>query len=77
MVLIGSKKLLEKQMLKLGFNYKINEVKKDEIINLNLKKDSINIINSNFKFKKTFDSLNKSSKYIENSFKISLDILKK
>ncbi len=78
MVLIGSKKLLEKQMLKLGFNYKINEVKKDEIRNLNLKKDSINIINSNFKFKKTFDRIsNKSSKYIENSFKISLDILKK
>ena len=41
-------------------------------------KNSINIINIDFKFKRTFDKISKNSaKYIENSFKVSLEILKK
>ena len=76
-ILIGSKKLLLKQMIRLGFNYKIKEINKEEIKNLKFKNKKINIINTDFKFKRTFDKIsNKSSKYIENSFKISLEILK-
>ena len=65
-------------MIRLGFNYKIKEINKEEIKNLKFKNKKINIINTDFKFKRTFDKIsNKSSKYIENSFKISLEILKK
>ncbi len=77
MILIGSIKILQSQMKKLGFKYKVHEIKKYKINDIKLKNNSINIINTDFKFKKTFDKIsNKSSKYIENSFKISLDILK-
>ena len=76
-ILIGSKKLLQKQMFRLGFDFKINEINKEKIKNLKLKNKDVNIINTDFKFKKTFDKIsNKSSTYIENSFKISLEILK-
>tara|TARA_A100001035_G_C27739044_1_gene480564 strand:- start:75 stop:1061 length:987 start_codon:yes stop_codon:yes gene_type:complete len=77
-ILIGSKKLIQKQMYHLGFNFKVNEINIEKIKNLKLKNKEINIINTDFKFKRAFDKIsNKSSKYIENSFKISLEILKK
>ena len=77
-LIIGSRKLLQKQMLKLGFKYNINEIKNIKFEKSLLKKNSINIINIDFKFKKTFDKISKNSaKYIENCFKVSLEILKK
>ena len=76
-ILIGSKKLLEKQMLKLGFKFKINEIKINEIDKLKTYNNKINIININFKFKKIFDKISfKSANYIQNSFKSSLKLIK-
>ena len=76
-ILIVSKKLLIQQMKKLNFDFKIN------LININdkdipiLNKKEINIIDVNFKFKKTFDKIsNKSNLYIEECFKVALKILK-
>ena len=77
-ILIVSKKLLIKQMKVLNFDFKINDIKNDmsNLHKLNNKK--INIININFKFNKFFDKIsNNSNKYINNSFNIALDLLKK
>ena len=76
-ILVGSKKLLEKQMLSLGYKFKFNEITLHEINNLQTYKNKINIININFKFKKIFDKIStRSSYYIKNSFKTSLNLLK-
>jgi 4-hydroxy-L-threonine phosphate dehydrogenase PdxA len=72
-VLIGNNKLLKKQMKKLNYNFLINEI----IDIKNAKKKIINIINVEFKFKKTFTKITSSSnKYIEKSFSIGLKLLK-
>ena len=64
-ILIGTKKLIQKQMYHLGFNFKVNEINIEKIKNLKLKNKEINIINTDFKFKRAFDKIsNKSSKYI-------------
>jgi len=76
-ILIVSKDLFLHQMKKLNFNYKINllDFKNINYGNLSLKK--INIIDVKFKFKKAFDEItNKSNKYISESFKIALFLLK-
>ena len=77
-VLIASKKLFEKQMKKLGYDFKFNEIDKDlskKIIN---KKKIINIINVDFNFVKVFDKIsNKSNSYIEDSFHIANNLLRK
>ena len=76
-IIIGSKKLLKKQMLSLGYFFKFNLVEVKDLKNKKLSNKSINIININYSFNKTFDKIsNKSEKYIKNSFKIALDILK-
>ena len=73
-ILIGSVKLLKNQLNKLNLLFPINEIE-----NFNqAKKNIVNIINIDFDFIKTFDKIsNKSNKYIENSFKKSLEIIKK
>ena len=73
-ILIGSVKLLKNQLNKLNLLFPINEIE-----NINqAKKNIVNIINIDFDFIKTFDKIsNKSNKYIENSFKKSLEIIKK
>ena len=77
-ILIVSKDLLIKQMKKLNYKFKINLINQN---NLNVKildNKKINIINVNFKFKKTFGMISdKSNSYIEKCFKIALKILKK
>ena len=77
LIFIGSYELLKKQSD--YFKYKISTHKINENFNFNeLKKNKINIINVNFKFKKTFDKIsNISNSYIENCFKISLKLAKK
>ena len=77
-ILIASKKLLIKQMIKLNYDFAINDINKNEINFEKLSKIKINLINVNFIFRKTFDKItNKSNKYISQSFKIALKLLKK
>ena len=77
-ILIGSKKLLEKQMFTLGYKFKFKEIKLNEIDKLKISSTKINIININFKFKKIFDKIsNRSTVYIRNSFQASLELIKK
>ena len=77
-ILIVSKKLLLKQMEKLNFHFKINLIDKSKIKLNKLNNKNINLIDVNFHFIKTFDKIsNKSNSYIEQSFKVALEILKK
>ena len=73
-IIIGNKNLLKKQMKKLKYNFSFNE-----IIELkSAKKKLINIINVDYKFKKTFTKISSSSNnYIRKCFDLSLKILKK
>ena len=76
LIIIASEKLLQEQMKKLGFNYKINTIHKyfNEFNKLNNK--TINLINVEYKFKKCFDNISsKSNSYISETFKIALKIL--
>ena len=74
-LIICSHNLLLKQMKKLNFKFKINLVD----TNLNkylLKKNCINIIDVNYKTKKTFEKISsKSNKYIENCFNLAIKLL--
>ncbi len=77
-ILIASKKLVLKQMKKLKFNFKINSININKINFNKLEKKKINLIDIKFDFKKPFDKISeKSNNYINKSFKIALEILKK
>ncbi len=71
-ILIGNKKLFQKQMIKLKYNFKIKEIS-------SLKKytaKEINIINVDYKFKKTFTEISSySKKYIEKCFELGLKLV--
>ena len=72
-VLIGSHKLLLKQMNKLNYKIKLNEISK---INNSLEK--LNIFNVNYSFKKTFSKISDhSNNYIDSCFKLGLALMKK
>ena len=72
-ILIGNINLLKKQLLKLKYNLKLNQITNTEDAKVN----SINVININYKFKKTFSKISsESSNYIEKSFNRSIEILK-
>ena len=76
LLIIASKKLLEQQMVKLGFDFKINSIDKNfnQFNKLNNKK--INLINIEYKFNNCFEKIsNKSNKYIEKSFEVALKII--
>jgi len=76
-ILIVSKKLFFKQMQKLNFDFKINLINKGNINFKLLDNRSINLIDVNFKFEKTFDKISDASnKYIDECFKIALLLLK-
>ena len=76
-ILIVSKKLFIKQMKKLNFKYQINLLDNKNLNLKNLSKTKINIININFNFKKTFDTIsNRSNSYIEESFDTALKLMK-
>ncbi len=72
-IIVGNKRLIFKQMKKLRYNFKINQIN-----NLNqAKKKTINLINIDYKFDKTFSKITKSSnKYIEKSFNKALKLIK-
>jgi len=76
LIIIVSKKLLQKQMEKLGFTFKINDVDKKlkNISKLDNKK--INLINVDYNFKNCFEKItSKSNDYINNTFAIALKII--
>ena len=72
-ILIGNINLLNKQLKKLNYFLKLNEIK-----NLNeAKNNTINIINVKFNHKKVFSNISsKSNIYIKETFDTSLKILK-
>ena len=77
-ILISSEKILIKQMKILNFKKKIKILnpKKFDITHLNNK--SINLINISFNQKKAFEKISKkSNKFIEKSFQIAFEIIKK
>ena len=77
-ILISSKKLVQRQMKKLGFNFKINYINEKKLNFNQLDKKKINLIDVKFKFKKTFDKISENSNFfINRSFEIALKILKK
>ena len=78
LIIVCSKKLLQEQMKKLRFNFKINIVDKD-IAKLDaLNNKQINLVDVNYNFKRCFEKIsNKSNDYIKNCFDIALEILKR
>ena len=77
-ILIGSKNIIEMQMKKMKYSYKINSIKKNEIKNSKLNNFEINLIDVKLNFKKPFGKItNKSSEYIKECFEIAINIMKK
>ena len=76
-ILIGSKKLLEKQLNYFNYNYNINEIIQDKIKSIKNNKN-INLINVDLEVKRPFQKIfNHSNSYIESSFDIAIKLLKK
>ena len=77
-IIIASKKLIELQMRKLKVNKKIRQIDFLDIEKYNFDNKKINLIDVNFDQKKPFKRIsNKSNSYIEKSFEIAIQILKK
>ena len=78
LIIVCSKKLLQEQMKKLKFSYKINIVDKDFAKLDTLNNKQINLVDVNYNFKRCFEKIsNKSNDYIKNCFDIALEILKR
>tara|TARA_B100000767_G_scaffold270667_1_gene294804 strand:- start:168 stop:1130 length:963 start_codon:yes stop_codon:yes gene_type:complete len=78
LIIIVSKKLLIEQMRKLNFDYEIKEIDKNFYDFAKLNNKSINLINVEYKFQNPFGKISYNSRnYIENCFKIGLEIIKK
>jgi 4-hydroxythreonine-4-phosphate dehydrogenase len=77
LIIIISKRLLQKQMKKLGFTFKINTINKTLNNFSKLNNNKINLINVDYKFKNCFEKITgKSNKYIDETFKIALHFIK-
>ena len=77
LIIIVSKKLLQEQMKKLDFDFKINNIDRELKDFSKLNNNKINLINIDYKFKKCFETItNKSNKYIDETFKTALDFIK-
>ena len=77
-IIIASKKLIELQMRKLNVNKKIRQIDFLDIEKYNFDNRKINLIDVKFDQKKPFKRIsNKSNTYIEKSFEIAIQILKK
>ena len=73
-ILIGNINLLTKQMKSLKYRFSINEIFELK----HAKKKTINMINVDYKFKKTFTQISSvSNNYISKCFNLSLKLLKK
>ena len=76
-ILIASKKNLVGQMKKLKYNYKISLINKININKIKPSQKIINLINVEFSKKKIIDKISVSSKkYIEESFKKGIELIK-
>ena len=76
-LLIGSKKLLKKQLNYFNHNYKINEITEDKI-KLVKNNENINLVNVDLNVTKPFQKIFiNSNNYIENSFNTAIKLLKK
>ena len=77
LIIIASKKLLEQQMMALGFFFEINTIDQNfKKFNL-LDNKKINLINVEYKFKRCFEKISsKSNDYIKDSFELALKIIK-
>ena len=76
LIIITSKKLLQRQMEQLGFFFELNIINKDfnEFSKLNNKK--INLIDINYEFNNCFEKISsKSNSYIKKSFDVALKII--
>ncbi len=77
LVIIGSLRLLIKQMKFLKYKIQFKNINKDFHLK-DLEINKINVINVNFKFSKPFDKIsNNSNFYINESFKLALNLMKK
>ena len=78
LVIIVSKRLLQEQMKKLGYTFKVNNINKKIKDFSKLNNNKINLINVDYTFKKCFEKItSKSNKYINETFSIALSIMKK
>ena len=76
LILIASKKLLQKQMKELGFIFEINAINKNFSRFNNLNNKKINLINIEYKFDNCFEKISsKSNSYIKKSFEVALKII--
>lgn len=76
-ILIGSKKLMIRQLEKLKFDYKENLFNYSNESSLSLKTDKINFINVNYDFKKPFEKITKkSNNFINRCFLKAFNIIK-
>jgi len=77
LIIITSKRLLQHQMKKLGFNFEINDINNELNDFSKLNNSKINLINVNYDFIKCFDKItNKSNKYIDKTFNTALNFIK-
>lgn len=77
-ILIGSKKLLQKQIKLFKSKIKIQDLNFTKIKLKKINNDKINIINIKFNQKKIFEKISdKSNNYIHSCFKVALEILNK
>jgi len=78
LIIIISKKLVQEQMKKLGFTFRINDINKKLNDFSKLNNDKINLINVDYEFKKCFEKItSKSNNYIDETFKTALNFIKK
>ena len=76
-ILIASKKLLAAQMKSLNYNFKIVDLSLKDLNLSVINNKQINIININFKFKKAFSKISKSSnEYIKECFDKAISLIK-
>jgi len=77
LIIIVSKKLLQAQMQKLGYAFKINDIDKKLRNFSKINNSKINVINVDYNFKKCFEKIStKSNKYIDEIFETALNVLK-
>ena len=77
-ILIASHRLIQQQMKKLNIHRKIRSVSLPELKKKHLDNRKINLIDVYFSQKKPFDKISsKSNKYINRSFDIAIEIIKK
>ena len=77
-ILIASKNLIQMQMKKMKYSFKINLLNNNNLDYPSINNQKINLIDVKLNFKKPFGKISKkSSNYIKKSFSIALNIMKK